>query len=313
MANCLRMYDYHDPVLLQPSVEALVTDPSGTYLDLTFGGGGHSRAILNKLSATGILIAFDQDEDTLSRIPDDTRFTLVNHNFQFTKQYLQYLNIPAVDGILADLGISSHQIDVKERGFAHRLNGPLDMRMSATNPTSAADILQQSSVQDLSSIFKNYGEISNAKQLAEIIIQNRNQKDLGNIPEFKLAISNCIPGKTPAKYLSQVFQALRIAVNKEMEVLETLLKDAEEIIKPGGKLVVISYHSLEDRLVKHLFQTGNLEGTRHTDLYGRIEKPFDATPNSAIIPQKEEIERNKRARSAKMRIGQRNTWKRTHF
>jgi 16S rRNA (cytosine1402-N4)-methyltransferase len=306
------MYDYHDPVLLHPSVDALVTNPDGTYVDVTFGGGGHSRAILNKLSPKGKLISFDQDEDTLARVPNDPRFTLVNHNFQFTKPYLEYLKALPVDGILADLGISSHQIDVGERGFAHRLNGPLDMRMSAQNPTSAADLVSHAPESELLHIFKQYGEIPNARKLVDVINRARGSKDLKTIDGFKAAIASCTPGKTPAKYLSQVFQALRIAVNKEMTVLETLLQDAEDIIKPNGKFVVISYHSLEDRMVKHLFQTGNLKGERHTDLYGNISKPFDAQPNTAIIPDAEEIEKNKRARSAKMRIGVRNTWKRTH-
>lgn len=306
------MHDYHNPVLLHPSVDALVTNPDGTYIDVTFGGGGHSCAILEKLSPKGRLISFDQDEDTITRSPNDSRFTLVNHNFKFTKQYTQFLKALPVDGILADLGISSHQIDVGERGFAHRLDGPLDMRMSASNPISAADIVNKSTENELIYIFKQYGEIPNAKRLAEIIVRTRGSKDLGGIKGFKAAIASCIPGKTPAKYLSQVFQALRIAVNKEMEVLETLLNDAEDLIKPGGKLVVISYHSLEDRLVKHLFQTGNLEGIRHTDLYGYINKPFENRPNAAITPDQAEIESNKRARSAKMRIGVRNTWKRTH-
>ncbi|MEK0439399.1 MAG: rRNA ((1402)-N(4))-methyltransferase RsmH [Bacteroidota bacterium] len=306
------MYDYHDPVLLHPSVDALVTNPDGTYVDVTFGGGGHSRAILNKLSPKGKLIAFDQDEDTLQRVPNDPRFTLVNHNFQFTKPYLEYLKALPIDGLLADLGISSHQIDVGERGFAHRLDGPLDMRMSNQNPISASHMVLNSSESELMHVFKQYGEIPNARRLVEVITRARGSKDLTTIQGFKSAIAPCTPGKTPAKYLSQVFQALRIAVNKEMGVLETLLQDAEDIIKPGGKLVVISYHSLEDRMVKHLLQTGNLKGERHTDLYGNISKPFEAQPNSAIIPDDQEIEKNKRARSAKMRIGVRNTWKRTH-
>lgn len=306
------MYDYHNPVLLHPSVDALVTNPDGIYVDVTFGGGGHSRAILDKLSKKGKLIAFDQDEDTLDRAPKDPRFTLVNHNFQFTKPYLEYLKALPVDGILADLGISSHQIDVGQRGFAHRLNGPLDMRMSNQNPISATHLVNNASESELTNIFKQYGEIPNARRLVEVISRSRGGKDLSTIEGFKAAIATCTPGKTPAKYLSQVFQALRIAVNKEMFVLETLLKDAEQIIKPGGKLVVISYHSLEDRLVKHLYQTGNLQGERHTDLYGHISKPFDSQPNAAITPDAEEIEKNKRARSAKMRIGVRNTWKRTH-
>jgi len=237
---------------------------------------------------------------------------LVNHNFQFTKPYLEYLKAQPIDGLLADLGISSHQIDVGERGFAHRLDGPLDMRMSNQNPISASHMVLNSSENELMHVFKQYGEIPNARRLVEVITRARGSKDLTTIQGFKSAIAPCTPGKTPAKYLSQVFQALRIAVNKEMGVLETLLQDAEDIIKPGGKLVVISYHSLEDRMVKHLLQTGNLKGERHTDLYGNISKPFEAQPNSAIIPDDQEIEKNKRARSAKMRIGVRNTWKRTH-
>jgi 16S rRNA (cytosine(1402)-N(4))-methyltransferase len=181
------MYDYHNPVLLHPSVDALVTNPDGTYVDVTFGGGGHSRAILNKLSSKGKLISFDQDEDTLARAPQDPRFTLVNHNFQFTKQYLEFLKASPVDGILADLGISSHQIDVGERGFAHRLNGPLDMRMSASTPNSAADIVQKASEKELNYIFKQYGEIPNARRLTEIIIRSRGTKDLSTIDGFKNA------------------------------------------------------------------------------------------------------------------------------
>ncbi len=305
------MYNYHDPVLLHPSVDALVTNPDGTYVDVTFGGGGHSRAILNKLSPKGKLIAFDQDDDAKQNLPDDDRLVFVNHNFCFIKEFLDYIKATPVDGVLADLGISSHQIDVEGRGFAHRLNGPLDMRMSQSASTTAADILNNQNQKQLTHIFQQYGEVPNTHKLVNQILQVRKTQSFSTIELFKEQIKNCIPQATQAKYLSQVFQALRIAVNKEMEVLETFLESAESIIKPEGKLVVIAYHSLEDRMVKHLFQTGNLEGKRHTDLYGGISKPFDPQPNKAIIPSEEEINRNKRARSAKMRIGIRNTWNRT--
>jgi 16S rRNA (cytosine1402-N4)-methyltransferase len=303
------MYHYHEPVLLQPSVDALVTNPDGTYVDVTFGGGGHSREILSRLSEKGKLISFDQDEDALTNRIDDPRFTLVNHNFSHLKAYLQYLGAIPVQGILADLGISSHQIDVDNRGFAHRFNGPLDMRMSQQSSVTAATLLNQSPLEELIKIFRNYGEIPNAGKLAQTIVNARKGDSFSTIEQFKQQISNCTPKATPAKYLSQVFQALRIAVNKEMEVLEIFLSDAEHCIATDGKLVVISYHSLEDRLVKHLFQTGNTEGKRHTNLYGGVDKPFDPQPNKAITPSEEEIERNKRARSAKMRIGVRNPWK----
>ena len=303
------MYHYHEPVLLQPSVDALVTNPDGTYVDVTFGGGGHSREILSRLSSKGRLIAFDQDEDALANRIDDPRFTLVNHNFSHLKAYLHYLKANPVHGILADLGISSHQIDVDNRGFAHRLNGPLDMRMSQQSTITAASLLNQSSLEDLIKIFRNYGEIPNAGKLAQTIVNSRKGEPFSTIEHFKQQILNCTPKATPAKYLSQVFQALRIAVNKEMEVLETFLTDAEQCIAAEGKLVIIAYHSLEDRLVKHLFQTGNTEGKRHTNLYGGVDKPFDAQPTKAIIPTELEIEKNKRARSAKMRIGVRNPWK----
>lgn len=303
------MYHYHEPVLLHPSVDALVNNPDGTYVDVTFGGGGHSREILSRLSHKGKLIAFDQDEDALSNRIDDPRFTLVNHNFAHLKSYLHYLKCVPVDGILADLGISSHQIDVDTRGFAHRFDGPLDMRMSQHSPNTAATLLNQSSSEELTRIFRNYGEIPNTGKLVQTIVNARKGQPFSTIEHFKQQIQTCTPKATPAKYLSQVFQALRIAVNKEMDVLEKFLTDTAPCLKENGRLVVISYHSLEDRLVKHLFQTGNTEGKRHTDLYGGIDKPFDAQPGKAIIPNTEEIEKNKRARSAKMRIGVRNSWK----
>ncbi len=297
------MQEYHVPVLLNPSVDALVHNPNGTYADATFGGGGHSRAILKKLSAKGKLIAFDRDDEALSNAPDDKRFTLVNHNFRFLKQFMRYGKMMPISGILADLGISSHQINVGERGFAHRLEGPLDMRMDKKASLSAADIVNTYPEAKLKHIFKMWGEIPNAGRLAAVICQGRTGQTIATTSQLKQIIAPCTPKNTPAKYLSQVYQALRIEVNGEMQALEALLKASAECIGKGGHLVIISYHSLEDRMVKNFLQTGNLEGTRHTDLYGNVERPFDPEPNKAIVPDDLEIASNNRARSAKMRIG----------
>ena len=297
------MQEYHVPVLLNPSVDALVHDPNGIYADATFGGGGHSRAILQKLSPSGKLIAFDRDEEALANAPDDKRFTLVNHNFRFLKQFMRYGKTLPISGILADLGISSHQINVGERGFAHRLEGPLDMRMDKKAALSAADIVNTFPETKLKQIFKMWGEIPNAGRLAAIICQGRTGQTIATSSQLKQIIAPCTPKQSPAKYLSQVYQALRIEVNGEMQALEALLKASAECIGKGGRLVIISYHSLEDRMVKNFLQTGNLEGKRQTDLYGNVERPFDPEPNKAIVPDEFEIESNKRARSAKMRIG----------
>lgn len=297
------MQEYHVPVLLNPSVDALVYDPDGIYADATFGGGGHSRAILKKLSGKGKLVAFDRDEEALANAPDDQRFTLVNHNFRFIKQFLQYGKLIPLSGIMADLGISSHQINVGERGFAHRLDGPLDMRMDKKSPVSAADIINTYPEEKLKHIFKLWGEIPNAGKLANIICRGRIGQTISSTEQFKKLIAPCTPKQTPAKYLSQVYQALRIEVNGEMQALESLLSASTDCIRKGGHFVIISYHSLEDRMVKNFLQTGNLEGIRKTDMYGNVERPFDPEPNKAIVPGEAEILSNNRARSAKMRIG----------
>ncbi len=302
-------YDYHDPVLLKESVDALVSNPDGTYVDVTFGGGGHSKYILSKLSPKGTLISFDRDQDVQNRIFNDPRFHFVQHNFQFVKQFLNYGNFLPVDGILGDLGISSHQIDVDTRGFAHRFDGPLDMRMDAQANLSAQTIVNDYTEEQLLSIFNHYGEIKNAFKLTKTIIANRKGNKITTIESFKNVIQDCTPKDTPAKYLSQVFQALRIEVNGELKALEQLLIDSPTMIKEGGKLVIISYHSLEDRLVKNFLNSGNFEGNKHTDMYGWSSQPFVSKPNKAIIPSNQEIANNKRARSAKMRIGIRNPWK----
>jgi 16S rRNA (cytosine1402-N4)-methyltransferase len=302
-------YEYHDPVLLKESIDALVTNPDGTYVDVTFGGGGHTKYILSKLSPNGKLIAFDRDQDAQERIPNDSRITFIQHNFQFAKQFLEYTDNIPVDGILGDLGISSHQIDVDVRGFAHRLAGPLDMRMDVNAKLSAETVVNDYNEAQLLNIFNNYGEIKNAYKLTKTILDQRKGRRIQAIELFKEAIDSCTPKDTPAKYLSQVFQAIRIEVNGELRALEQLLIDSESLIKESGRLVIISYHSLEDRLVKNYLNSGNLEGKKHTDMYGWSSQPFESKPNKAIIPTDEEISRNKRARSAKMRIGIRQAWK----
>lgn len=300
------MTEYHNPVLLNESVEALVWEPSGVYADATFGGGGHSRAILQKLNSEGKLFAFDRDDDAWQNVPDDQRFTLVHHNFSFMRQFLRYYGVLPIHGILADLGISSHQIDEAERGFSHRFDGPLDMRMDREAALSADTVINTYTEESLSTIFYNYADIKNARKLAHTIVSARGGKGIHTTGEFKKAIESCTPKQTPAKYLSQVFQAIRMEVNGEMRALERLLLHAADCLISGGKLVIISYHSLEDRMVKNFLNSGNFSGTRETDMYGNVQRPFTPTPNKIIVPTAGEIEVNKRARSAKMRIGVRN-------
>ena len=297
------MQAYHVPVLLDQSVRALVYNPDGVYVDATFGGGGHSRAILQQLSSKGRLIAFDRDDDALANAPDDERFSLINHNFQYLKQFLSYTGSIPVSGILADLGISSHQINEGSRGFAHRLEGPLDMRMDRQSKLTAEHIINEYSESQLKQMFWKWGEIPNAGKLSAILCSNRKGNRIATSEQLKNIIAPCTPKQSPAKYLSQVYQALRIEVNGEMQALETLLNVADDCLVSGGRLVTISYHSLEDRLVKNFLQTGNTSGNKETDLYGNILRPFDPEPNKAIVPDAGEIAINNRARSAKMRIG----------
>lgn len=306
------MNNYHIPVLLHESVDALVTNPDGTYVDVTFGGGGHSKTILDKISSRGKLIAFDRDSDALNNSINDKRFTLVHHNFKYTYRFLHYLKLLPVDGILADLGISSHQINVPERGFAHRFDGPLDMRMDEDLHQSAADVVNTLSEAELAHIFYQYGEIKNAYRIAKDIIAYRTKKPIDSIASFKEAISDVTPKATPAKFLSQVFQALRIHINGELESLEQLLTDAPKMLKDNGRLVVISYHSLEDRMVKNFIQSGKIRGGVETDFYGNKLSPFLPLQSKAIIPTDEENNTNTRARSAKLRIGVKQEWKTTN-
>jgi len=297
------MSEYHIPVLLQPSVEALITDPNGTYADLTFGGGGHSRAIIEKLDK-GRLFAFDQDQDAANQAEkiDFEGFTFIKSNFRFAKRYLKVYSVTALDGILADLGVSSHQLDEAERGFSIRFDAPLDMRMDREQPVSAADIIANYDVAALHKMLGCYGEVTNAKTLAEGIVAARTRKPIRTIADLLAVLKKFAPRFKQYKYYAQVFQALRIEVNDEMGALRDMLHQAAELLKPGGRLVVLSYHSLEDRLVKNFINKGKFEGEVEKDIYGNDIKPFKALNRQVIEPSEEEIKLNSRARSAKMRI-----------
>ena len=294
---------YHQPALLHESIEGLSINPSGIYADVTFGGGGHSREILTKLNADGRLIAFDQDEDSLSNALDDERFTLVNENFRYLKNFLRLHKAFPLDGILADLGISSHQIDTPGRGFATRFEGPLDMRMARNQGATAAEMVNTYPEEKLRSVFQLYGEISNARQLAVKIVEAR-KNPITTTSELKEAIKSCMPSNYENKYLAQVFQAIRIEINDEMGALQAMLKQCADSLKPGGRLVVISYHSLEDRLVKNYIKTGNTEGILEKDFYGNIIAPFKSITRKPITPAEAELATNPRSRSAKLRVAQ---------
>lgn len=297
------MSEYHNPVLAQESIAALAIKSDGVYVDATFGGGGHSRLILKELGKEGHLYGFDQDADALVNVPDDERFTLNPHNFRYLKRFMRYHGIEKVDGILADLGVSSHQFDEAERGFSFRFDADLDMRMNQKQEKSAADILNTYNAGELQQIFSAYGEIRNAKTLAEAIISARNFQKITTINQFLDILGPIVRGSRN-RYLAQVFQALRIEVNDEIGVLEEFLLQCKELLAPGGKLVVISYHSLEDRLVKNLLKTGNLQGKMIQDDFGNIDRPFKVITKKPILPDQKEINENPRARSAKMRVGE---------
>ena len=295
---------YHEPVLARESIEALAIKKDGIYVDATFGGGGHSRLILNELGEKGSLYAFDQDDDALRNLIDDERFVFNHHNFRFIKQFLRLHGVKQVDGILADLGVSSHQLDEPERGFSYRFEAELDMRMNRQDERKATTIVNSYTAEDLQRIFSEYGEVRNSRSLAQKIVQEREVKPIRTVGDFLLVVEPLIRGFR-GRYLSQVFQALRIEVNDEMGALHTFLEATLEILKPGGRLVVISYHSIEDRPVKNFLKTGNVAGEVKKDFYGKIEKLFDIINKGVITPSEEEIERNPRARSAKMRVGAR--------
>ncbi len=293
---------YHVPVLLHESIEGLDIKPNGTYVDLTFGGGGHSTEILKHLNK-GRLIAFDQDEEALANAIDDKRFTLIRSNFRFFRNFLKYHKIDTVDGILADLGVSSHHFDSPERGFSFRFEGPLDMRMNQKQKISAKTVVNGYSPEDLSKVFTLYGELPNAKRLANAICQARSAKEIDTVEQLYELLKPMFPFKTENKMLAQVFQAIRIEVNQEMAVLEQMLLNATKCLKTDGRLVVISYHSLEDRLVKNYFRSGNFEGNLDKDFYGNVTTPYEQINRKVIVPSEEELEINSRARSAKLRIG----------
>jgi 16S rRNA (cytosine1402-N4)-methyltransferase len=297
---------YHQPVLLKESIDGLNINPDGTYVDLTFGGGGHSFEILSRLEH-GRLLAFDQDADAeaQARKIKDSRFIFVRSNFRFFRQFLRYYNNELVDGILADLGLSSHHIDDPERGFSYRTSGNLDMRMNREASLTAMEILNNFSNEEIKRILRVYGEIDNAGRVARAITDAREKKPFSDVPGFIKAISECIPARQENKYLSQIFQALRIEVNNELEALRQMLLQVLLCLNKDGRLVIISYHSLEDRMVKNFMRTGKPEGGLEKDFFGNPQVPFDMVTKKIIVATKEEINRNSRARSARMRIAKR--------
>ncbi|HEX8517789.1 MAG TPA: 16S rRNA (cytosine(1402)-N(4))-methyltransferase RsmH [Bacteroidia bacterium] len=295
--------EYHNPVLLKECIEGLNINPAGIYVDVTFGGGGHSREILKHLT-TGKLYAFDQDEDAQKNKIDDPRFVLIKQNFRYLKNFLKLYNALPVDGVLADLGVSSHQFDEADRGFSTRFEAKLDMRMDQNSKITAAEILNTYSEEDLKRIFRLYGEVDNAGYLASIIYHNRKEKEIVTVNDLKVMIAKCVKRGKENQYYAQVFQSLRIEVNRELEVLEELLTQSLDVLKPGGRLVVIAYHSLEDRLVKNFTRTGKLEGEVEKDFFGNQLTPFTQITRKPIVPGEAEIESNSRARSAKLRIAE---------
>ncbi len=297
--------EYHRPVLLEESVEAMAIKFDGVYVDVTFGGGGHSALIASKLTA-GKLYSFDQDRDAQeqSKKIESPAFQFVHANFRDLKKYLRLYKVNAVDAVLADLGVSSHQFDVPERGFSTRFNGPLDMRMDPESGISAKDVIATYTEEQLHRMFGIYGEVKNAKTLAKTIVEQRARKEIETIADFKQAIRACTPRGKENKYLAQVFQALRIEVNDEMKALEEMLVQATDLLKPGGRLVVMSYHSLEDRLVKNYIAKGKFFGEVEKDLFGNEKKPLDAVNRKPIVASEEELLRNSRSRSAKLRVAE---------
>jgi len=300
----MRMHsDYHAPVLLQACIEGLNIRPDGVYVDATFGGGGHSKAILEKLGPFGRLIAFDRDRDAWRNAPDDPRFTLVKADFRWMRNHLRYLEALPVDGILADLGVSSHQFDTGGRGFSFRFDGPLDMRMDHRAARTAAQLLNDLDEASLAQLLRNYGEVDGAHRVARQLVKANAETRIGTTFQLVEALKPVTPRKKESTFLAQVFQALRIAVNDELGSLEALLLQSSALIKPGGRLVVMSYHSLEDRLVKNWLRSGDLGGVEDKDLYGNRSRPFDPSSSKAIQASDLELQENPRARSARLRIG----------
>ena len=296
---------YHVPVMLQESLDGLRIISSGVYVDVTFGGGGHSREILNRLDKDGSLFGFDQDADAEQNIPDDSRFMFVRSNFRYLYNFMRYYHVDGkVDGVLADLGVSSHHFDDEQRGFSFRFDGKLDMRMNARAGRTASDVLNTYTEERLADIFYLYGELKVARKLASLIMKNRESAKIETIGQL-LQIVKPFTGKDKEKkFLAQLFQSLRLEVNNELQALKDMLSQTLDVIKPGGRLVVITYHSLEDRLVKNFLRTGNFEGKAKQDFYGNIETPFRLINTKVLVPSEEEVNRNPRSRSAKLRIAE---------
>lgn len=298
-------YEYHNPVLLKESVDGLNIKPDGIYVDVTFGGGGHSREILSRLGPDGKLFSFDQDEDALKNAIDDPRFTLIPQNFRFLKRYLRFYNVRSVDGVLGDLGVSSHQFDVAERGFSTRFDAELDMRMNQSGTLSAFQVVNEYDEKDLKRVLFQYGDLKNAGAMANTIVLARAEKPIKNTEELKQILSRFLPAHKSNKILAQIYQAIRIEVNEEIDVLKEMLEQSLDILNKGGRLSVISYHSLEDRLVKRFMKNGMFEGEPEKDFFGRFEVPLKQL-GKLIVPSDEEIKSNNRARSAKLRIAEKN-------
>ena len=298
------MSEYHNPVLLNESVDALVLNRDGVYADATFGGGGHSREILSRLSPNGRLIGFDRDSDAIANAPSDQRLEMVHNNFRFIHNYTLLLAKAGLDGILADLGVSSHQFDTAERGFSFRYDAPLDMRMNAQGGKTAADIVNSYTQEELEKVLKIYGEVEGAHRIASLIVAARAKSPILTTGDLDKSIAAALPTFAEHKFLAKVYQALRIEVNEEMLSLEKFLQGAAQSLKPGGRLVVITYQSLEDRMVKNFIRTGNIGGEERKDVFGRSEAPLKAVNRKPILPDEEEIGSNTRARSAKLRIAE---------
>ena len=310
------MSEYHTPVMLDESISALVTDPSGTYADATFGGGGHTAELLSRLNEDGHVIAFDRDSDAIDNRIDDPRLTLVRADFRFIHNFVLDLAHKTgdkalgaklsggLDGILADLGVSSHQFDTAERGFSFRYDAPLDMRMNREGGKTAADVVNEYSQEDLERLLRIYGEVDNARKVAQLIVSARDKRGISTTGELDEAIRPALPKFAEHKFLAKVYQALRIEVNHEMRSLEKFLEGAADTLRPGGRLVVITYHSLEDRMVKNFIKTGRADGKEEKDVFGNIHAPLKAVNRKPILPQESEIASNTRARSAKLRIAE---------
>ena len=295
---------YHIPVLLRESIDGLDIKPDGVYVDVTFGGGGHSKEILKRLGKNGHLYSFDQDEDAEGNIPEDNRFTFVRSNFRYLRNWMRYYEVEQIDGLLADLGVSSHHFDDETRGFSFRFDVPLDMRMNKRAGMTAADILNNYSEELLADVFYVYGELKNARKIANTVVKSRNDKSIETTGDLLRITEDLLPKTREKKETAKLFQALRIEVNHEMDALKDMLNGAREVLRDGGRLSVITYHSLEDRIVKNFMKAGNAEGKVKQDFFGRVEAPFKQVGEKIITPSEEEQQQNPRSRSAKLRIAE---------